>query len=68
MKKLNSNDPRVLPGDDNDYRECRSFRISDHRYQQMRAKVEDPSNDLARQDIIDIALKEYFQKRYLARV
>ena len=37
---------------------------NDPRYQQLRAEVDDPQNNLARQDIIDIALDEYFQHRY----
>lgn len=67
MIQLNPNDPRVQPGPENDFRESRGLRLSDHRYQQMRAEVEDPANDLARQDIVDIALKEYFEKRYVAK-
>ena len=64
MKNIDHNDPRTQPGPDNDFRESRSLRLSDHRYRQLKAEVEDSDNDLSRQDIVDIALKEYFERRY----
>jgi hypothetical protein len=64
MRKLTNNDPRAQPAPEGAYKEQRSVRLSDHRYQQLRAEVDDPANNMSRQDIIDTALDEYFTSRY----
>jgi hypothetical protein len=64
MKQLSHNDPRTQPAPANQYREIRSVRLSAHRYSQLQAEVEDVA--ISRQDVIDVALDEYFARRYQA--
>lgn len=61
-QSLDPGDPRVQPAPEGQYKEHRTIRLSDHRYQQLKAEV--GATNVSRQDIIDTALDEYFLKRY----
>ncbi len=66
-RMLPASDPRTQPGSPDQYKEHRTTRLSHHRYLQLQAEVDDPTDNLTRQDIINTALGEYFQKRYKAK-
>ncbi len=61
---LPKSDPRLAAPHQDEYKECRNLRLSATRYQQLNAEVQDPENNSSKQDILDIALAEYFERRY----